>query len=595
MTPRRPPRGLAPGLAWWAVLAAVAALYWPGLHGPLVLDDLAFLEPLTRIDSWGGVAYLLVDPALPWPGRRLARASFAVDQLVSGGAVWQLKYVNLMLHLLTGTLVFWLAGRLLAAPAVAPAPGDGQRRWWLALWIAAAWLAAPLLVSTVLYVVQRLAILAALLTVAGLLAYVIGRQRMAERPRQGWALVAAAFLVFWPLATLAKENGALLPLLALVLEVFFLRFQGSAATRRALHGLFLVTVALPVLAFAAHVAMNPGWLVGGYAHREFTLAERLLTQPRVLTDYALNLLGLPGGGPLSLYRDDVALSRSLLEPPATLAALAFWLALPVAAWLARRRPWGPVLGGGVFFLAALSLESSVIALEIQFEHRAYLPGVGLFLGAGLGLALLFRTAGRPRLLAAVLAGVLVMYAGQTLLRVQTWRSWEGILEAAAETRPESFRVQVGLANLRIVQGDAAAALAAMERAADLAAGRPRAPAVALQHLSILCRVERPAPEPVYRRLEAAPLPNQPYATDALRWLVQAAEATACPGIDLARAAAALEASAGSLRGTDRRWHYHHLMARLHRQAGNPVAAARHGARAAELLEMATAPRRPLPY
>lgn len=44
---------------------------------------------------------------------------------------------------------------------------------------------------------------------------------------------------------------------------------------------------------------------------------------------------------------------------------------------------GLVFFGPVFFLAAHLVESSVIALELYFEHRNYLPSVGIFISLGL--------------------------------------------------------------------------------------------------------------------------------------------------------------------------------------------------------------------
>ena len=42
--------------------------------------------------------------------------------LTSGGDLWSLKFTNLMIHLLCGTLLFWLAGRLFAEPLAGVAP-----------------------------------------------------------------------------------------------------------------------------------------------------------------------------------------------------------------------------------------------------------------------------------------------------------------------------------------------------------------------------------------------------------------------------------------------------------------------------------------
>jgi hypothetical protein len=40
-----------PGLSLWGLLILTAAIYWPGLAGPLVLDDHSNLEPLMGMGS----------------------------------------------------------------------------------------------------------------------------------------------------------------------------------------------------------------------------------------------------------------------------------------------------------------------------------------------------------------------------------------------------------------------------------------------------------------------------------------------------------------------------------------------------------------
>ena len=119
----------------------------------------------------------IVSDHCPWPA-----TSF--NWLTTGDGVWPLKLTNLVIHLLCGVLVFLLSNKLLAGPVASL----GRGRPWVALWIAACWLLAPMLVSTVLYVTQRMAALATLFSLAALLFYVHGR----EAPRRRTAPAAWA-------------------------------------------------------------------------------------------------------------------------------------------------------------------------------------------------------------------------------------------------------------------------------------------------------------------------------------------------------------------------------------------------------------------
>ena len=47
-----PPRAVwLPGVLLWGLLILTAAVYWPGLAGPLLLDDFENLEPLRGLQS----------------------------------------------------------------------------------------------------------------------------------------------------------------------------------------------------------------------------------------------------------------------------------------------------------------------------------------------------------------------------------------------------------------------------------------------------------------------------------------------------------------------------------------------------------------
>ena len=202
--------------SFWLCLVGAAAIYWPGLSGSYILDDANNLEGFKVLDlgiiTWRDAIFGNESGPL---GRPVAMATFLANHWGGTGSVWYYKYTNLMIHLLCGSLIFWLTGRLLWRHV------PDEHRWYTALFVAALWLFAPMHVSSVLYIVQRMAQLAALFSFAGLLCYVIGRQNLADRPKMGVPLMFGGLLVFLPLAAFSKENGLLLPgLCFLVLPTF---------------------------------------------------------------------------------------------------------------------------------------------------------------------------------------------------------------------------------------------------------------------------------------------------------------------------------------------------------------------------------------
>lgn len=80
------------------------------------------------------------------------------------------------------------------------------------------WLFHPYFVSTTLYVVQRMAQLTTLFSLVGIIGYLKARCYVMEKPIFAYISMAFILGVSTLLATFSKENGALLPLLILVIE-----------------------------------------------------------------------------------------------------------------------------------------------------------------------------------------------------------------------------------------------------------------------------------------------------------------------------------------------------------------------------------------
>ncbi|MFO1232284.1 MAG: hypothetical protein U1E57_03180 [Paenacidovorax caeni] len=110
------------------------------------------------------------------------------------------------------------------------------RAAWIAVVAAGLWMLHPYWVSTTLYVVQRMTILSGLFMLAGMVGYLKGRlwlmQPAQHRPLAAYALMTSSAGMGTLLAVLSKENGALLPLLLLVVEAFLHRMRANAPPRK---------------------------------------------------------------------------------------------------------------------------------------------------------------------------------------------------------------------------------------------------------------------------------------------------------------------------------------------------------------------------
>ena len=442
-------RAIKPTLLF-CILAITVACYLPGLTGHFIFDDGVNIRinPFLKIDS--------LDFSTLWQAsssggssplsRPLSMASFAVNYYVAGMDAYYFKLVNLGIHLLNGVLVFALARLLLGLHLRIRGAADDNAASWVAIAVAALWLLHPFNLTGVLYVVQRMTSLAALFTLAGLALYLHGRKSLLDGNRSGFFAIGAAIFVFTPLAALCKENGVLLPLLILVTEATLLRWSApDHESRRILAAIVGLSVAVPLLFGLFYVLKNPDLILGGYAWRDFSLTERLMTEARVLWFY-LNMIVLPGMGEMGLHHDDILISRSLFSPWTTLPAIAGLLLLAAGAFALRNRQ--PLLTFGiVFFFAGHAMESTIIPLELAFEHRNYLPMFGILLPLAYYAldSRLHVSSVRVRRIAFLL--LIILFAGLTASRAQQWGDTLQMRTLEVERHPRSVRAHTDLAAL----------------------------------------------------------------------------------------------------------------------------------------------------
>lgn len=468
-------------IAWALALLATLFAYWPALQGPFVLDDFNVLDSL---GDFGGVrdwatfkAYVLGGPAGP-TGRPLAMLSFLVDANHWPADPWGFKRTNLIIHLANGLLLGVLTRQILVLVGLGP-----RRAAWLAFFSAAAWMLHPFLVSTTMYVVQRMTQLAMLFTVAGMVTYLYGRSMVQSKPARAYVVMTAGLMGFTVLGVLCKESGALLPMLVLVLELTILSDsrQPAAPIDRRWAGVFLVLPSVLVIAYLAQSFLRAD-IFEMAPTREFSLYERLLTQPRVVATYLQHWF-VPKLYTSGVFQDHVVKSTGLIAPLTTL--LAALLHVGVIALAVVRRRQLPLLAFAIlFFYSYHLLESTVLNLELYFEHRNYLPVAFLFLPL-----IVFVGAKVDRRKAIVVAvAVLVALAGFTRYSATVWSDFNSMVEASAYKAPTSARAQVLYARILLNEGHYDASMSVIDRAAETIQGS--APLLQVSRAMIRCRLRQ---------------------------------------------------------------------------------------------------------
>jgi hypothetical protein len=560
-------------LVRWLWLAALLALCWlayrPGLAGGFLFDDyinldsLGFEPPLASLDAF--LRYLTSGGGDP-TGRPVAQLSFLLDARTWPAPAAPFLRTNLFIHLGNGLLLALLLRRLGAEL------GDEEKlRDRAALLGAAIWLLHPLFVSTTLYVVQRQAMLAASFVLLGLLAWLQGRRLLREgRLGAGSAWSFGAIALGTLLAGLSKANGFLLPLLALVLDWVLAAhapFTDEAARRRA-RWLRVVLLLVPSLLLVAAL-LSYGLDARNFAGRGFTLETRLWSEGRALVDY-LRLLFAPRALSDGVFNDDFIASASWNSPAGTWLAALFVAAVAGAGFALRRRAPAWSLGL-LFFLAAHLVESSVMPLELRFEHRNYLPALLLFWPLARSLYQWQVRLAWRHALALLLVAFLSFTTWQ---RASLWGQPERLVATWLVTHPGSPRA---LAASAIALREHGQPRAAVHLLSEAWARTPFDPQVALNFVESRCAANELTP--VDLRLLRRSLAGAPGDMLVLRWLDDAigpAPGFSCR-IEAAKVAELVEVVAANpaFGYATARQNLENLRARLALARGEPAAATGH--------------------
>ncbi|WP_376697481.1 hypothetical protein [Wenzhouxiangella sp. EGI_FJ10305] len=421
-------------------------LAWPALSGPFIFDDFTNLKNLGELgdqftrESLG--RYLAV-----WqgnPGRPLAALSFLIEDHAWPSDPEAFKRNNLLFHLLVGIGVFSLS-RLLFR--MHDPSASRQLTETVALLVMAAWLLHPYQLSASMLVVQRMTILANGFMVGGLLLYLTCLTRQSSRSMLPFFGAVTALFVFGGLGFLTKENGLLIFAYATAINLTLARSTIARLHRNHQLAIWTATAGMAV-AMVLAMLWNVRDPSEAYATRDFTLMERLFTEARVLWDYVFNIL-LPNMN-TSIFHDDFPISRSLIDPWTTAVAIpALLILLAAAIFLRKTRPYFAF--AVLWFLAGHLIESTIIPLELYFEHRNYLAMFGPFLAIVAGIFHCGKQ--NRRWLLIGLAGWLSLSAFLTHQTARTWGDRLELAEVWKLSHPDSMRATQNLAAAYVEIGD----------------------------------------------------------------------------------------------------------------------------------------------
>lgn len=541
-------------------------LYAPGLSAGFQFDDDHTLAGLSQIhDVTSALVYILSGDTGPL-GRPISLATFVLNAADWPNNPQGFLHLNVGLHILNGLLLFCVA-HLLAKYL----PETSEHRSASALTITALWLMHPLWVSTVLVPVQRMTILSTTFVLAGLLIYLLARGQLGRRPTLSTLLMLASLMIGGMLAALSKENGVVLPIMAGLVECLIAWRQTTVTSPPALGRVQFpwklwrnMLVGGPIIILLIYVIVRWPHITAGFAIREFTQAERLLSEARILWDYLGSLL-LPRPAQVTLFHDDYPYSTGFFEPVSTMVSVIAWAVVVILSWVGRHRV--PLLTFAVFwFVLGHGIESSVFSLELYFQHRNYLPSIGLVIGLVYSLWCV------PQKIRKMVSGLAVVYLGLlALLLFQTTLIW-GQPDLAAslwwQQKPKSVRAALNFASYLTVHNKHQEASAVIQKSHRELPGDPGLSLLALLHS---CARESPLSfkqslDATVRLLENAAHSNA--AVDGLNIYLTALERNNCHGLsysDVHRLADVLIKNPKFQAHNVSMSHLHHIKARLHWQ------------------------------
>jgi tetratricopeptide (TPR) repeat protein len=404
--------------------------------------------------------------------RPVTTATFLLNYAILGNGESATGYhwINFLLHLGNVWLVYLLSVRLL-------------KRAWPAFFAAALWAVDPIGTESVTNIVGRADELAAMAVLGGLLLYV-GSLDMPDRRRK---MAAIALFAIATVGVFSKENAAVLIGLMLLWDVAFgigeygpgvlRRVPAYAAVSASLALLWWVRrlvfdpLPLPADTFYNNPILGAGFWAGRLtAIKVIGLDLWLLIFPlRLSCDRSYNQIPLAG------WRDPFAWLA--------LAAVAAILALALARY---RRDRLIFFATGFFALALLPVSNLLFPIgSIMAERFLYLPSIGF----AIAVATLAYRLGRERLRAAILIGVIALFAIRTSARNLAWKDDLTLTATDVQVAPRSYKLHANLADALIrqdLQGGIDRAIQEAETAWDLVRWLPpeRIPRVAANNLGV---------------------------------------------------------------------------------------------------------------
>ena len=368
--------------------------------------------------------------------RPVACLSFAINYYFGKTSVFGYHLVNIAIHFLASLFLFLFIYQTLKLPLLEAKYGPNA--YFIASLATVLWAINPIQTQAVTYIVQRMTCMAGMFYIISMYFYLRGR--IAKKTELRIIFFGLCFIT-GILAMGCKENAFMLPVSIYLFDLFLVQGLRKETLKKNVKAASIIALLAICMGITYYLLSHKDqFILNLYKYRAFTLKERLLSEPRIILFY-LTLIFYSVPTRLSLDHD-IAISKTLFDPPTTLFAILFILSMLLAAsYISRRRPF---IGFGIiFFFLNHLIESSFIPLELVFEHRNYIPSMFLFVPVAILLiaAINYYHLKRP-LQIVIITFVICVIVGQghsTFIANALWKTDESLWMAATEKAPGLWR------------------------------------------------------------------------------------------------------------------------------------------------------------
>jgi tetratricopeptide (TPR) repeat protein len=362
--------------------------------------------------------------------RYIGRLSFAINYKLHDLNVMGYHLVNLSIHLVNTFILYLIVVLTFRTDALRESKLDATA---VAFFIAMLFGTHPLQTQAVTYIVQRFTSLTALWYLLSVLMYI--KWRLKHR-----GIFYAISIVSAVFAMKTKEIAFTLPVVLSLYEFVF--FKGYIK-RRILYLLPLLLTMCIIPLTLIGIDRPLGEIIGDIdratiVSRELSRPEYLFTEFRVIITY-LRLLFFPVNQNLDY---DYPVYHTFWEYEVVGSFFILFGLFCLGLLLLRSSGDMKLVGYGIlWFFITLSVESSIIPIpDVIYEHRMYLPSVGVFIAV---IVTVFRLLKR-RWAVVVLIAVVLVLTGATYARNRVWTDELSFWKDVVSKSPRKARVHNNL-------------------------------------------------------------------------------------------------------------------------------------------------------